>query len=92
MIGLLLIIIVCYVTGRAHQWAKGDGDRQKAYREGYDAATHSLFTLATRAVKTGHTRELPTVQPQVPPPSLLMPVEPGGRTRRMAPRGPRHAR
>lgn len=50
-IGLILIVSVCYATGRIHQWYKTGDDRELAYRDGYDTATKSLFSLATRTMK-----------------------------------------
>lgn len=47
-LGLLLLVILCYVGGRLHQWYKYGLDREEAYRDGYDTATKSLFSLATR--------------------------------------------
>jgi hypothetical protein len=50
-LGLFLIIVLCYTAGRMHQWYRTSTDRESAFREGYDTATKSLFSLATRTMK-----------------------------------------
>lgn len=47
-LGMLMLIILCYVGGRLHQWYKHTMDREEAFRDGYNTATRSLFSLATR--------------------------------------------
>lgn len=47
-LGVLMLIILCYVGGRLHQWYRHTLDREDAYRDGYNTATKSLFHLATR--------------------------------------------
>jgi hypothetical protein len=54
---LLTVLIVVfglstgYAAGRIHQWYRTSLDRDEAYRDGYDTATQSLFSVAARAVK-----------------------------------------
>lgn len=50
-LGVLFLIVLCYVGGRLHQWYKHTFEREEAFREGYDRATRSLFSLATRTNK-----------------------------------------
>ncbi|GGL04763.1 hypothetical protein [Mangrovihabitans endophyticus] len=42
------IVFVAYAAGRVHQWSRHGMERETAYREGYDQASHTLFHLATR--------------------------------------------
>lgn len=42
-------MLFCYASGRLHQWYRTTADREMAFRDGYDTATQSLFSLATRA-------------------------------------------
>lgn len=43
-----LLVIMCYIAGRVHQFFKQTGEREQAFREGYNQATRSLFSLATQ--------------------------------------------
>jgi hypothetical protein len=45
---VLLVIVTSYAAGRVHQWYRHGLERDLAYRDGYDEASHSLFHLATR--------------------------------------------
>jgi hypothetical protein len=56
--GILLTVLIIvfglssgYAAGRIHQWYRTSLDRDEAYRDGYDTATQSLFSVAARAVK-----------------------------------------
>jgi hypothetical protein len=40
-----------YAAGRIHQWHRASLERDDAYREGYDTATHSLFGVAARLMR-----------------------------------------
>lgn len=46
-----LLVLMCYIAGRVHQFFKQTVEREQSYREGYNQATKSLFSLATRATK-----------------------------------------
>lgn len=46
-----LLVLMCYIAGRVHQFFKQTTEREQAYREGYNQATRSLFSLATRTAK-----------------------------------------
>lgn len=46
-----LLVLMCYIAGRVHQFFKQTQEREQAYREGYNQATRALFSLATRAAK-----------------------------------------
>lgn len=41
---------VGYTAGRLHQWYRTVLERDEAYREGYDTATRSVFSLAARLI------------------------------------------
>jgi hypothetical protein len=49
---LLAAFIGCtgYAGGRLHQWYRMGRDRDEAYRDGYDTATRSVFSLAARVI------------------------------------------
>jgi hypothetical protein len=54
LLTLLLIAFVGssgYAGGRIHQWYRTSLDRDQAYRDGYDTATRSLFSLAARIIR-----------------------------------------
>jgi hypothetical protein len=48
-------VFISYAAGRAHQWYRHSLEREIAYRDGYDEASHSLFRLATRSSSVGET-------------------------------------
>src|SRR3954454_1438536 len=53
LILILLALVVAatgYSVGRLHQWWRAGEDRDEAYREGYDSATRSAFSLAARMI------------------------------------------
>lgn len=50
-LGIIILMSLCYACGRVHQWYKTTLDREIAFREGYNTATQSLFSLATRATR-----------------------------------------
>lgn len=45
---IAIVILTAYLAGRVHQWYRHSFERETAYREGYDQASHSLFHLAIR--------------------------------------------
>jgi hypothetical protein len=49
---LLAAFIACtgYAGGRIHQWYRMGHDRDEAYRDGYDTATRSVFSMAARII------------------------------------------
>jgi hypothetical protein len=56
--GILLTVLIVvlaastgYAAGRIHQWYRTSLERDEAYRDGYDTATRSLFSLAARIVR-----------------------------------------
>lgn len=53
MIVLVVAMTVCtgYAAGRIHQWYRTALERDQAYRDGYDTATRSLFSLAARIIR-----------------------------------------
>ncbi len=52
LITLLAAFTAClgYAAGRLHQWYRTVPDRDAAYRDGYDTATRSVFSLAARLI------------------------------------------
>src|ERR1700759_2012117 len=46
----LVVAVTGYAGGRLHQWWRTGRDRDEAYREGYDTATRSVFSLPARAI------------------------------------------
>jgi hypothetical protein len=52
LLTLLAAFIACtgYAGGRLHQWYRMGRDRDEAYRDGYDTATRSVFSLAARVI------------------------------------------
>ncbi|AGL20857.1 hypothetical protein [Actinoplanes sp. N902-109] len=45
---LAFVIASGYAAGRIHQWYRQGLDRDEAYRNGYDRASHSMFDMAIR--------------------------------------------
>lgn len=50
-IGMAALAFLCYMAGRAHQWKRQTDEREQAFIKGYNAATVSLFSMATRVAK-----------------------------------------
>ncbi|BCJ55162.1 hypothetical protein Asp14428_66370 [Actinoplanes sp. NBRC 14428] len=52
LITLLAAFTACtgYAAGRLHQWYRTGLDRDEAYRDGYDTATRSVFSMAARLI------------------------------------------
>ena len=48
-LAVALVIFVAYAAGRVHEWYRHSYEREQAYRDGYDRASHSLFQVATRS-------------------------------------------
>ncbi|GGL04743.1 hypothetical protein [Mangrovihabitans endophyticus] len=46
LLALAFVIASGYAFGRIHQWYKHGLERDHAYREGYDHASRSMFTMA----------------------------------------------
>ncbi|AGL20856.1 hypothetical protein [Actinoplanes sp. N902-109] len=47
-LSVVMVIFTSYIAGRVHQWYRHGFERDVAYREGYDQASHTLFQLAVR--------------------------------------------
>lgn len=45
-----IVIFTAYAAGRVHQWYRHGFEREVAYREGYNEASHALFHLAIRTL------------------------------------------
>lgn len=50
-LAMFLLVLMCYIAGRVHQFFKQTTEREQAYRDGYNHATRALFALATRTAK-----------------------------------------
>ncbi|GIE93186.1 hypothetical protein [Paractinoplanes rishiriensis] len=52
LVTLLAVFVACsaYAAGRLHQRYQMERDREEAYRDGYDTATRSVFSLAARVI------------------------------------------
>lgn len=66
---IVLVAIMCYIGGRVHQYYKQGTERESAFRDGYNQATRSLFSLATRAT-AGVAAKPPLEAKVVKPPTL----------------------
>lgn len=64
---MMLLVILCYITGRAHQYFRQTTEREDAFRDGYNIATKSLFAIATRVARG---------MPAEPPPLVVKPDKP----------------
>src|SRR4051812_8956335 len=86
---LLAIFLACcgYAAGRLHQRYQTWSDREEAYRDGYDMATRSVFSLAARVVgpRRSSTRAVVPAQsvspengpePSAPAPAMTPPATP----------------
>ena len=57
-LAVLLLIFCSYAGGRVHQWYRQSFERDLAFREGYQQASHTLFPLASRSLHgRAHTAE-----------------------------------
>jgi hypothetical protein len=54
---LLAAFLACtgYAGGRLHQWYRMGQERDEAYRDGYDTATRSVFSMAARIISPRRT-------------------------------------
>ncbi len=64
---LLFTLTVTYAAGRLHQWYRQALERDLAWREGYDRATHSLYRLAVEAAGGKRTTREAVDAPQPSP-------------------------
>lgn len=86
---ILLLIATCYAAGRLHQWFRQGLERDHAFQTGYDKATKSLFSLATRVARP-HSGTSSVARRGLPPEdtgsfeAARVPVDPA------RPTGPRH--
>lgn len=83
-IAQIILMLFCYAFGRLHQWYRTTAEREMAFRDGYDTATKSLFSLAAR---TAMRRPAPRGEATV---HTLAPVRADGSERRPQTRRPRH--
>ena len=49
-LAVAIVIFTAYAAGRVHQWYRHGFEREVAYREGYNEASHALFHLAIRTL------------------------------------------
>src|SRR5690242_9094734 len=80
---LLAVFVACcaYAAGRLHQRFQMKTDREEAYRDGYDTATRSVFSLAARIIAPrravrGSAAVRPVVEGSVVPSSAPSPPLP----------------
>jgi hypothetical protein len=67
LLALVLVVASAYAAGRIHQWYRNGVHRDRAYREGYDKASHSLFDMAM------HKRSAAGAEIAVPTPGTSIP-------------------
>lgn len=48
---MFLLVLMTYMAGRVHQFFRQTVEREVAFRDGYNQATQSLFSLATRTAR-----------------------------------------
>lgn len=51
LFAVVFLVALCYAAGRLHEFSRRVSERELAFQEGYNRATKSLFSLATRATK-----------------------------------------
>lgn len=51
LLGVLIVASCCYAAGRLHQWLRQGTERDDAFRQGYDSATRSLWSLTMRTLR-----------------------------------------
>ena len=88
LVALLAAFLACsgYAAGRLHQRLRMGRDRDEAYREGYDTATRSVFSLAARIVaprRSAAVRGSAKV-PVTSPSRVSGPTSPGRKRSRLA--------
>ena len=78
LLTLLAVLVTCtgYAAGRLHQWYRTGVDRDEAYRDGYDTATRSTFSMAARII--GPRREKVAVRASASVPSAPAATAPAG--------------
>jgi hypothetical protein len=66
LISLLIAFLACagYAGGRLHQWYRTGHDRDEAYRDGYDTATRSVFSMAARIIVPKRAGSAPASTPE----------------------------
>jgi hypothetical protein len=58
-VAMFLLVLMTYIAGRIHQFFKQTTEREQAFREGYNSATRSLFSLATQTARAVKPRPSP---------------------------------
>jgi hypothetical protein len=73
---LLAAFLTCtgYAAGRLHQWYRIGQERDEAYRDGYDTATRSVFSMAARIIGPRRTERGAAIRAS----AAVPPVPPGG--------------
>ncbi|MCA2214094.1 hypothetical protein [Jidongwangia harbinensis] len=67
-LALAFVIASGYASGRIHQWYRHGLERDHAYREGYNHASHSMFTMALQARSTPAAADLAPAEAETGPP------------------------
>ena len=82
-LSVVMVVFTSYVAGRVHQWYRHGFERDAAYREGYNQASHTLFQLAVRTHPAAPAPDAPVPARAVVPLHHLepLPVEPARMTR-----------
>lgn len=83
VLGAIAFALLFYVIGRVHQFFKRTMEREQAYRDGYDTATKSLFSLAARVAKAAALNEQMN-ESRLPPPVAMRGRAPVNRPRHRA--------
>jgi hypothetical protein len=69
ILAVAMVIFTAYAAGRVHQWSRHGFEREEAFREGYNLASHALFHLATRTPSSGTPRRDPAEAVTAPAPT-----------------------
>jgi hypothetical protein len=59
LLATLLLVVMCYIAGRVHQFFRQTTEREQAFRDGYNTATRALFSLATQTARVVKPRPSP---------------------------------
>lgn len=78
ILALAFVIASGYASGRIHQWYRHGQERDRAYREGYDHASHSLFHMAmknkSRRTRSGDATKKVAATASVPSEKMTLPA------------------
>jgi hypothetical protein len=63
MLAVAIVIFTAYAAGRVHQWYRHSFEREVAFREGYNQASHALFHLAVRTLPSAPSPGINDLEP-----------------------------